>query len=64
MESHWETLKAGVAYTMTVEMFWTDPEIAKDFSVLAQGVSGGAIDITHWKGLKTAKLPVIARKAK
>ena len=57
-------MKAGVAYTMTVEMFWNDPEIAKDFSVLAQGASGGAIEITHWKGLKTAKLPVIARKAK
>ena len=58
-------LKAGTAYTLHVEMqYRKDAELAKDFSVILQGETGGAITITHSKGLKTAKLPAITRKAK
>ena len=38
-------------YVLHADMHWVDQEIAKDFSVVAQGVLGGAIEITHWKGL-------------
>ena len=44
-----------------MDMHWEDPETAKDFSIIAQGAGGGDIEITHWKGQKTAKLPVIKR---
>ena len=50
-----------VLYELHVELHWVDPEVAKDFSVVAQGVSNGAIEITHWKGQTTAELPVIER---
>ena len=45
------TMKAGVEYTLNVEMQWQAPEVAKDFSVVAQGAANGVVEITHWKGL-------------
>ena len=53
------TLKKDQEYTVTFDMNWQDPEMAKDFSIIAQGVDGGEIEITHWKGLKSATLPLI-----
>ena len=32
-----------VPYELHVEMHWEDPEVAKDFSVVAQGASNGGI---------------------
>ena len=52
-------LTKDVAYELNLDMHWVDPEVAKDFSVIAQGADGGEISITHWKGLKTASLPLI-----
>jgi hypothetical protein len=54
-------MKAGVEYTLHVDMQWSAPEVPKDFSVVAQGAAGGDIEITHWKGLTTKQLPVILR---
>ena len=48
-----------MAYELNLDMHWVDPEVAKDFSVIAQGADGGEISITHWKGLQTASLPLI-----
>ena len=55
------TLTKDVEYTMHVELNWVDPEVAKDFSIVAVGASNGDIEITHSKGLTSATLPVIAR---
>ena len=46
-------MEAGREYYLHADLHWDDPEVAKDFSVVAQGVSNGAIEITHWKGLES-----------
>ena len=56
------TLTAGVTYKLDLDMHFEDPEVPKDFSVVAQGATGGAITITHWKGQKSAAWPVITKK--
>ena len=56
----WE-VEAGKEYYLHAHMNWEDDERAKDFSVVAQGEGGGAITITHWKGLESKQLPVIVR---
>ena len=55
------TLTKDQTYELHMDMHWSDPETAKDFSIIAQGQDGGDIEITHWKGLKTAKFPIITR---
>ena len=55
-------LVAGKTYTIHMDMHWQDPEVAKDFSVVAQGLSGGGLTITHSTGMKTAAFPVLEKK--
>ena len=56
------TLKKDQAYEIHLELDWSDPRMPKDISIIAQGVDGGDIEITHWKGIESAKLPLIGRK--
>ena len=44
-----------------MDMHWQEPLVPKDFSIVAQGETGGDIEITHWKGLTTAELPHIEK---
>ena len=55
-------MQAGKEYYLHADLHWDDPEVAKDFSVVAQGVKNGDIEITHWKGLESKKLAIIERK--
>ena len=55
-------LVAGTEYVVHMDMHWQDPEVGKDFSVVAQGLSGGGLTITHSTGMKSAVLPVIENK--
>ena len=54
-------LKAGTSYTVGLEMDWTDEEVARDFSVVAHGMGGGAVTLTKSDGAATASLPVLER---
>ena len=49
-EQYIATLTKDQTYELHMEMHWTDPETAKDFSIIAQGKDNGTIEITHWKG--------------
>ena len=55
------TLTKDQTYELHMDMHWSDPETAKDFSIIAQGQDGGDIEITHWKGIESATLPLIER---
>ena len=57
-------LKAGQTYTVEIEMDFGDEEVARDFSVVANGMSGGAVTVARSDGVATAKLPVIWRNGK
>ena len=54
-------MQADKEYYLHAHMHWDDPELAKDFSVVAQGVLGGDISIKHWKDLQSKQLPVIGK---
>ena len=54
-------LKAGKTYTIGLEMDWTDEEKARDFSVVVNGMGGGAVTVTESTGKASATLPVITR---
>ena len=60
-EQYEGTLTKDQTYELHMDMHWSDPETAKDFSIIAQGQDGGDIEITHWKGIKSATLPLIKR---
>ena len=44
-------------------MDWTDEEKARDFSVVVNGMGGGAVTVTESTGKASATLPVITRAA-
>ena len=55
-------MEAGKEYYLNADLHWDDDEVAKDFSVVAQGVGGGDIEITHWKGLQSKTLGHVERQ--
>ena len=55
-------LKAGKTYTVNVELDWTDEEVARDFSVVAHGMSGHTVTIERSDKKASDKLPAITRK--
>ena len=54
-------LEKDVTYEIHLDLDWSDPKMAKDISIIAQGKDGGAIELKHWKGLKSATFPRIER---
>ena len=47
----------GVEYTVHTEWDWTNPEIPKDFSLVAYGMGGQELQLTHKGGLQSVDLP-------
>lgn len=54
-------MKAGTALRIITEWNFTDPDMAKDWSVVAWAEKG-TLTIRHNDGLKSDKMPFISRK--
>ena len=54
-------MEAGDSIEVTADWNWSDANYSKDWSVTVWG-SKGAVTVTHNNGLKSDKLPFIAKK--
>ena len=55
------TMGAGETYYIVTEWNWTEPQVAKDFSVTVYGFEE-KVSVSHIKGLASDTLPVIMPK--